>query len=87
MTDLAIGFLDMLRSWVGNLPDLSVDSSVVSSMVSAADTVVSFIAAANYIVPVPVILLILSIVYGFKVLKFSVFIINWVIRRIADFVP
>lgn len=87
MTDIAVGFLEMLQSWIGKLPDLSVDSSVISSMTSAADTVISFIAAANYIVPISTILLILSIVYGFKLLKFSVFIINWVIRRIADFVP
>lgn len=87
MTDLAVGFLNMLQSWIGKLPDLSVDSSVMSSLTAAVDTVISFMAAANYIIPISTILLILSIVYGFKILKFSVFIVNWVIRRIADFVP
>lgn len=87
MTDLAVSFLGLLESWVMKLPDLSVDSSVVTSMSSAMDSVVSFIAAANYVVPITTILLILSLVYGFKLVKFSIFAINWVIRRIADFVP
>lgn len=87
MTDFCINFLELLKSWIMKLPDLSIESTYLSNMVSGMHTVVDFLAFVNFIIPLDTILLIMSIVYGFKVVKFMVFLINWVVRRIADFFP
>lgn len=87
MTDFCVKILALLQSWIMKLPDLSVQSSVLSQVTSAYDIFIEFIAKVNFLVPIPTILLVLSIVYGFRVSKFLVFLINWVIRRLADFFP
>lgn len=87
MTDFFVGLIELLKSWVLKLPELGVDSSSLSSIFSSKDTIIQFIAAVNFLLPLPTILTVLAIVYGFKAVKFSIFIINWVIRRLADFFP
>lgn len=87
MTDIIISFLNFLKGMVLKLPDLAVDSSVLSSIVSSVDVVMDFIAGVNFIVPVDTILLILSIVYGIRLAKFLLFAGNWVLRRIFDLIP
>ena len=69
------------------LPELGIDSGHLSSMQFALSAVVDFIVKANYLVPIDTILLLISIKYGFRLIKFTIFIINWVIRRIADIIP
>lgn len=87
MTNIIVSVIEWLKGIVMKLPDLSVDSSALSSMIDGIEIVISFIAAANYIVPISTILTILALVYGFKVIKFTVFLINWVVRRIFDIIP
>lgn len=87
MTDFCVNFLTLLKSWVLSLPDLSIESSYIATMLSSVSVVTDFIAKVNFIVPIDTILLITSLVYGFRLLKFGVFLVNWVIRRIADFFP
>ena len=88
MTDIICSVLNFFRDMVLNhFPDLSIESSTLGTISTAFSTVVDFIGQVNFFIPVPTILLILSIVYGFKLTKFLVFIANWVIRRIADVIP
>lgn len=87
MTEFFVKMLELLQGLIDKLPSLSIDSGAVSSIEGALPQIVEFIAKVNYIVPIDTILFLLSIVYGFRVVKFTIFIINWVIRRIADFVP
>ena len=87
MTNLLVGFIELLKGWVMKLPELGIDSGHLSSMQFALSAVVDFIVKANYLVPIDTILLLISIKYGFRLIKFTIFIINWVIRRIADIIP
>lgn len=88
MTKIICAVLDFFKLIVVKLfPDLSVGSDVLGNISSGLVTVVEFIAKANFFIPVPTILLILSLVYGFKLVKFTLFLANWVIRRIADIIP
>lgn len=87
MTEFFVKMLELFRGLIDKLPELSIDSGAFSNMEGALPQVVDFIAKANYIVPIDTILLVLSIVYGFRLAKFTLFVINWGIRRIADFVP
>ena len=41
----------------------------------------------DWLVPVNDVLLIFSLIAGYKVIMFVVFIINWIIRRIGDVIP
>lgn len=87
MTSLLVGFIELLKGWVMNLPELGIDSSHLSSIQSAVSAVLDFIVKANFLVPIDTILLLISIKYGFRLIKFTIFIVNWVIRRIADIIP
>lgn len=88
MTQIICSVLGFFRDFILNhFPDLSVDSSTLGTISTAFDTMVHFIGQVNFFVPVPTILLILSLVYGFKAAKFLAFVVNWFIRRIADLIP
>lgn len=87
MTNFLKGLFDILMDAVNSMPTLSLDSESLSSIGNALTTVVSWIKIVNFMVPLDTIFLIMTLVIGFRILKFSVFIANWIIRRIADFFP
>lgn len=88
MTDLICKVLDFLAGMITKfLPTLAIDPAQMASISSGVASVVGFIGKVNFIIPVPTILLILTIVFTFKVSKFLFFIINWIIRRICDLIP
>lgn len=88
MTAFILSVLSSLQNFITTrLPDFSLASSTVSSVSSGFESVIEFIAQVNFFIPLPTILLILSIVYGIKLSKFSLFLVNWIIRRLADFIP
>ncbi|WZL73095.1 hypothetical protein QBE52_18955 [Clostridiaceae bacterium 35-E11] len=62
-------------------------SSFFSSLSASIDFMSDLIAGAGILIPVVDVFIIISIVVGFRVFMFTVFIINWVIRRIADVIP
>ena len=87
MTDIICSVLQFFTNLiVDHFPDLSVGSSQLGTISSSFETI-QFIAQVNFFIPLPTILAIFSIVYGIKLAKFTLFIVNWVIRRIADIIP
>lgn len=88
MTEIICNVLSFFRDLIVNyFPDISIGSGNLSSVADAFETMVSFIAQINFLVPLPTMFTILSLVYGLKIGKFVVFLVNWVIRRIADIIP
>lgn len=87
MTEFFVNLLELLKGWIDKLPDLSVDDGVVSRMVGSMDMILEFVSVANFIIPLDHILIIMGLVYMIRSRKFLIAIINWVIRRIADFFP
>lgn len=88
MTDILCSILDFFQNVIVKyFPDLSLESSHLGTIADAFEMVIDFIGQVNFFIPIPTILIILSIVYGIKFAKFTLFIINWVIRRIADIIP
>ena len=88
MTGIIVSVIDWLTSVVNAIiPDLSVSDSFLSNVADALELVIDFVAKVNFLIPIPTILLVMSIVYTFKYSKFIVFCVNWVIRRIADLIP
>lgn len=87
MTGLAVSFLKFLESVIGRFPDLSVDNGIIANMSNGMDTVFDFIGQVNFFIPLDHMLVIMGLVYAIRNSKFIVFIVNWVIRRIADLIP
>ncbi len=88
MTDIIVSVINWIASIVDTvIPSLSLESAHLSSIVDGLELIIEFMAQINFLIPLPTILLVISIVYGFRLVKFSIFAINWVIRRIADLIP
>ena len=88
MTNMIVTFLEFLTGVVDTLvPNLSVDSGILANIADGLEVIVEFIAQVNFLIPLPTIFLVLSIVFGFRLVKFTIFVVNWVIRRIADVIP
>lgn len=88
MTNMIVTFLEFLTGVVDTLvPNLSVDSGILSNIADGLEVIVDFIAQVNFLIPLPTIFMVLSIVFGFRLIKFTIFVVNWVIRRIADIIP
>lgn len=83
MTDILCSILDFFTSLISKyFPSLSLAPDQLNTISNAFKTVVEFMAQINFIVPLPTMFMILSIVYGIKAAKFSIFLVNWCIRRI-----
>ena len=88
MTDIICGVLRFFTDLIAkHFPDFSIGSGHLGTISDSFQSVIEFIAQINFFVPLPTILLILSLVYGLKLVKFTIFLVNWVIRRIADIIP
>lgn len=87
MTNIIVSVLSWLEGMVGKLPDLSIDSGVLSQLINGMNRVIDFVKVANFIVPLDHILIIMGLMYTIRSRKFLIAIINWVIRRIADLIP
>lgn len=87
MTQIIVSFFKLLQGLVSKLPDLSVNNAALSNMISATDTVFAFIGKVNFFIPLDHMLVILGLVYTIRAGKLLLFVINWIIRRIADVIP
>lgn len=88
MTEFICSVLNFFRDLIVNhFPNLSLESGTLSKVADSFDLVINFIAQINFLVPLPTLLAIFSLVYGIKLAKFAVFLANWLIRRIADIIP
>lgn len=85
MTEILCSFLNFMRDAITNhFPSLSIESGNLTTMLNAFESIIEFIAQINFLVPLPTILLVTSLVYGIKLVKFGIFLVNWVVRRLAD---
>lgn len=87
MTQIFEFLLDWLTTISKTIPSFSMDVDALNNISSAISEIVVFLNQVNYIVPLTDIAIIIGIDVGIRVFKISVFIINWVIRRIVDAIP
>lgn len=88
-----IGLLEKLITTVLNFfsgcislfPDI--DVSVGNNVVNGINTFVDILSQCSFILPVVDILLIVSFIAVIRVATLGIFIVNWIIRRIADIIP
>ena len=88
LSDLIVSVVSALLSFFdGALPTYDLDPSGYATVQTSIQTVMEWVRDANFILPLSDMLLILGIDVGIRIFKFSVFIVNWIIRRVADVIP
>lgn len=64
-----------------------IDISAGDNIVNGINTFVDILSKCSFALPVVDILVIASFVAVIRVATFGIFIVNWIIRRIADIIP
>lgn len=81
--------LDLLFNIINSLLSLlpALDAPWLNDVKDGINTVADTVSAADAFIPVKTVFIVLSAVVAIPVFKFLFFIINWIIRRIADVIP
>lgn len=87
MTKIFTYLLGWLTDISASIPTFSIGSDVLSNLSGALTELVVFLNQVNFIIPLSDIAVIIGIIVSIRLFKISVFIINWVIRRIVDAIP
>lgn len=88
MTQLIVAFFNFITGIINNwLPTFTLGDGVLSNVVDAFAYFVKLISNINWLVPVNDVLLIISLLVGYKLVMFVIFIVNWIIKRIGDIIP
>lgn len=87
-TTLVVSFINLITDLLNNfLPKFSYSSSFLDKAQAAVSTVVDFVVAVNFLVPLPDIMLIIGIDLGIRLFKSSLFIGNLIINKILEALP
>ncbi|MCT4606650.1 MAG: hypothetical protein N4A64_11205 [Marinisporobacter sp.] len=83
------GLLVAVINFIGGMIDLipAFDMGIGNNLTNSIQFMANLVAGAGILIPVKDIFLIISIIVSFRVFMFSVFAINWIIRRIVDLIP
>ena len=88
MTDIILKFIKIFKSMVGFLlPDAIFNLSIFSNFLDTVEWFVDFLVAVNFLVPLPTIFMALKTMVSIKVIKFTIFLGNWLVRRVCDVIP
>ena len=88
MTDIIVNLLSWLSSCIYTyFPAITVGDGALSKAVDAVAYLADLVARMNWIFPLPDAFLILSILFGIKLAKIVIFVVNWIVRRIFDLIP
>ena len=88
MTGIIVKFIKVIVGIVSFLfPDNLFMADVFQNFNSYWDTFIDFLAAVNFLIPLPDIMLAFSFMVSITVIKFTLFIVNWVIKRVFDVIP
>lgn len=88
MTGFLVSLIDFAINFCSNhLPAFDLESSTYNSVSAAIPVVVEFLSQVNFIVPLGDIVVIIMVSIGFRLFKFSLFVGNWIVRRVFDVIP
>ena len=88
MTDLLVSFIDFIINLFNRIiPSYDFSSETYTKISDSLPIVVDFLADVNFIIPLGDIVLIMVISCGFKLFKFSLFVGNWLVKRVFDLIP
>lgn len=84
---LIADFLNWLNSIVSAAVPVFDIGEYTGAMTGALKGFQDFVMTVNFVVPLPTMAIIMVADLGIRFSKLSLFIINWVVRRIADIIP
>ncbi len=88
MTGIIVKFIKIIVGIVSFLyPDNLFMADVFTNFNSYLNTFIDFLAAVNFLIPLPDIMKAFSLMVSLTVIKFTLFIANWVIKRVFDVIP
>lgn len=88
MTDIIITFIHIIVGIVTFLfPDNMFMADVFINFDNYINVFIEFLATINFLIPLPDIFLAFSFMVSLTVIKFTLFILNWVVQRVFDVIP
>lgn len=88
MTDLICTLIHLFYSIIIFLvPEIEIDPMIITNGQDAVSSIVDFVSSVNFLVPLPDIFLIISILVTLRTSLFLTFVGNWILRRILDVIP
>lgn len=88
MTKLLLAFIRLIVGFVSFLfPDNLFMADVFQNFNSYWNTFVDFLATVNFLVPLPDIFTAFSFMVSITIIKFTLFITNWIAKRVFDVIP
>ena len=88
MTGIIVKFIKIIVGIVSFLfPDNLFMADVFQNFNSYWDTFIDFLAAVNFLIPLPDVMTAFSLMVSITVIKFTLFVMNWVIKRVFDVIP
>lgn len=88
MTGIILKFIKIIKGMVGFLlPDAIFNISIFGNFLDTVDWFVEFLVAVNFLIPLPTIFFALKCMVSIKVIKFTIFLCNWCVRRVCDIIP
>ena len=88
MTDIILTIIKFVKSFASFLlPDALFATDIFVGFYDYLDFFLDIVVQANFLVPIPTIFSCFSIIVTFKVVKFTLFISNWLIRSVLEVIP
>ena len=88
MTDIIIYFINFFTGAVGFLfPESLFMADVFTNFNYYLETFIEFLATVNFLVPLPDIFRIFSLMVSLTVIKFTLFVSNWLIQIVCELLP
>lgn len=88
MTGIIVKFIKIIVGIVSFLfPDNLFMADVFQNFNSYWDIFVDFLATINFLVPLPDIFVAFGLMVSLTIIKFTLFVLNWVVKRVFDVIP
>lgn len=78
---LIIGFSSFL------MPDALFAADIFTNFDKFVDYLIDILAQVNFIIPLPDIFSAIAIIVSIDIVKFTIFIFNWIVKRVFDVIP
>lgn len=88
MTELICNFIDFVLELLSLLlPDVTFATELFSNIGEYIEFGLDLLIKVNFMIPVPLVMGILWAMFGLRILFITLYVLNWVIRRIFDVIP
>lgn len=88
MTGIITKFIKYLSKAVSFLfPDVLFNADIFTNFNKYLDILIDFLADINFLIPLPDIFIAFGIMVSITTVKFTLFIMNWIIKRTCEVIP